>query len=140
MIWPMKIFRGTQPYDPVNKTLVTPHTTGPDGYWKTLVWDKAIEEGMKDSGRPFSGKVDFVNTVMSWPITHMVAPKEKALGCADCHSKNGRLAGIQGVYLPARDSNSLVDNTGWAVVLLTLLGVLGHGALRIVTGRKQSHS
>ena len=136
MIWPMKVFRGTQPYDPENKTLVTPHTTGPDGYWTTLVWDKAIETGMKDSGQPFSGKVDFIDTVMSWPITHMVAPKEKALGCADCHSKNGRLAGIQGVYLPARDNNALVDNTGWAVVLLTLLGVLGHGALRIVTGRK----
>jgi hypothetical protein len=26
MIWPMKVFRGKQPYDPVNKTLVTPHT------------------------------------------------------------------------------------------------------------------
>ncbi len=76
---------------------------------------------------------------MSWPITHMVAPKEKALGCVECHSRNGRLAGIEGVYLPARDNNKLVDTAGWAIVFLTLLGVLGHAALRIVTGRKQGH-
>ncbi|MCF8197850.1 MAG: tetrathionate reductase family octaheme c-type cytochrome [Sulfuritalea sp.] len=136
LIWPMKVFRGTQPYDPVNKTLVTPHTTGPTGYWKTLVWDKAIEEGMKDSGRPFSGKVDFVKTTMSWPITHMVAPKEKALGCVECHSKESRLAGIQGIYIPVRDNNRLLDTIGWSVIFLTLLGVIGHGALRIVTGRR----
>ncbi|TRZ98411.1 MAG: tetrathionate reductase family octaheme c-type cytochrome [Rhodocyclaceae bacterium] len=136
MIWPMKVFRGTQPYDPVNKTLVTPHTTGPDGYWTTLIWDKAIETGMKDSGQPFSGKVDFIKTEMSWPITHMVAPKEKALACVECHSKQSRLAGIQGIYIPVRDNNKLLDTAGWAIVFLTLLGVFGHGALRIVSSRK----
>ena len=73
---------------------------------------------------------------MSWPITHMVAPKEKAMGCVECHARDGRLTGIQGVYLPARDNNKLVDTAGWTIVLLTLLGVIGHGALRIVTARK----
>jgi hypothetical protein len=91
---------------------------------------------MKDSGAPWSGKVDFIKTEMSWPITHMVAPKEKALGCVECHSKESRLAGIQGIYIPVRDNNRLLDTIGWAVVFLTILGVLGHGALRIVTGRK----
>jgi len=47
---------------------------------------------MKVSGAPFSGQVDFIRTEMSWPITHMVAPKEKALACTECHSKAGRLA------------------------------------------------
>ena len=138
MIWPMKVVRGTQPYDPINKTLVTPHIAGNDdtGYWKNLVWDKAVEVGMKGSDHPFSGKVDFIKTEMSWPITHMVAPKEKALGCPECHSKSGRLAGIQGVYIPARDNNKLIDTIGWAVVFLIIFGVLGHGALRIVTRRK----
>jgi octaheme c-type cytochrome (tetrathionate reductase family) len=138
MIWPMKVFRGSQPYDPVNKTLITPHTAGNDdtGYWKNLDWDKAIATGMKDSGAPWSGKVDFIKTEMSWPITHMVAPKEKAMGCVECHARDGRLTGIQGVYLPARDNNKLVDTAGWTIVLLTLLGVIGHGALRIVTARK----
>ena len=91
---------------------------------------------MKAANAPFSGKVDFIKTEMSWPITHMVAPKEKAMGCVECHARDGRLTGIQGVYLPARDNNKLVDTAGWAIVLLTLLGVIGHGALRIVTARK----
>jgi octaheme c-type cytochrome (tetrathionate reductase family) len=138
LIWPMKVFRGKQPYDPINKTLVTPHTAGNDdtGYWKNLVWDKAIEVGMKDSGSPFSGKVDFISTEMSWPITHMVAPKDKALGCAECHAAQGRLAGIEGVYLPARDHNLWVERIGWAMAALSLLGIMGHGAMRVGTRRK----
>ncbi|MBP6337067.1 MAG: tetrathionate reductase family octaheme c-type cytochrome [Vitreoscilla sp.] len=137
LIWPVKTFRGTQPYDPVNQTLVTPHTAGNDdtGYWKNLDWDKAITTGMNATGAPFSGKVDFVKTEMSWPITHMVAPKDKALGCVECHAKGGRLEGLPGLYLPARDANPWVDRIGWAGALLALLGVLGHGALRVVNRR-----
>ena len=138
MIWPVRVFRGSQPYDTVNKTLVTPHTAGNDdtGYWKNLVWDKAIEAGMEDSGAPFSGKFDFVNTEMTWPITHMVAPKEKAVGCVECHTRQGRLAGIEGVYLPARDANPWVDRAGWTLAVLALLGVLGHAAMRIANRRR----
>jgi octaheme c-type cytochrome (tetrathionate reductase family) len=138
MIWPMKVFRGSQPYDPVNKTLITPHTAGNDdtGFWKNLDWDKAIPVGMKDSGTPYSGKYDFIKTEMSWPITHMVASKDKALACVECHARDGRLAGITGVYLPGRDGNRLVDMAGWTIALLTLLGSIGHGLLRIVASRK----
>jgi len=138
MIWPMKVFRGKQPYDSVNMTLATPKTAGNDdiGFWKNLKWDPALEAGMKDAGAPYSGSFDFVETVMSWPITHMVAPKDKAVGCVECHVKNGRLEGIEGVYLPGRDANPLVDKLGWGLALLTLLGVLGHGAMRLVTRRK----
>ena len=25
---------------------------------------------------------------MAWPVNHMVAPKEKALKCEDCHGEN----------------------------------------------------
>jgi hypothetical protein len=73
---------------------------------------------------------------MYWPITHMVAPKDKALGCVECHTKGGRLEGIEGVYLPGRDANPFIDKAGWTLALLTLLGVLGHGVLRIFTARK----
>ena len=139
MIWPMKVFRGAQPYDPVNRTLVTPHTAGSDdaAYWKNFGWEKSIESGMKVSGAPFSGQVDFIRTEMSWPITHMVAPKDKALACTECHSRSGRLAGIDGVYIPGRDRFALMDQAGWGIALLTLLGVLGHGAARIVAGRRK---
>ena len=73
---------------------------------------------------------------MSWPITHMVAPKEKALACVECHAKEGRLAGIEGVYMPGRDANRLVDLAGWGIALLTLIGVLGHGVRRILSRRR----
>lgn len=137
-IWPVKVFRGTQPYDPVNKTLVIPHTAGKDAtaYWANFDWQKAIESGMAFAGRPFSGEVDFIRTQMTWPITHMVAPAENALACADCHTKDGRLQGIEGVYMPGRDSNRLLDMFGWTLALLALIGVLIHGAIRIVTRNK----
>ncbi len=140
LIWPVKKFGGKQPFDVINKTLITPHTAGNDdtGYWKNLEWNKAIQVGMKTSGTPYSGKYDFIKTEMSWPITHMVAPKEKALGCIECHSKDGRLTGITGVYLPGRDGNRLFDTAAWSIALLTLLGVLGHGALRFTIHRKAS--
>jgi octaheme c-type cytochrome (tetrathionate reductase family) len=140
MIWPMKVFRGSQPYDPVNKTLITPHTAGDDatGFWKNLDWDKAIPVGMTDSGAPYSGTFEFIRTEMSWPITHMVAPKEKALGCTDCHAANGRLTGIEGVYLPGRDANAWVDRAGWALALLVLAASALHGAMRFVSrGNRQ---
>lgn len=134
MIWPMKVFRGKQPYDPENKTLVKPHTAGNDdtAYWKNFGWEKAVATGMAEAGRPFSGKVEFIETTMSWPITHMVAPKEQAVACAECHAReNGRLAGIEGVYIPGRDRSPLMDTVmGWLAVL-TLAGIVFHGGLRI---------
>jgi len=134
MIWPMKVMRGKQPFDPVNQTLVMPHTAGNDdiGYWKNYDWEKAIADGMQNMGAPFSGKVDFIQTEMFWPITHMVAPKENALDCESCHSDNSRLQNVKGIYMPGRgDNNKLLDTAGWALALLTLLGVIIHGAGRI---------
>jgi len=138
MIWPMKVMHSTQPFDPVNKTLITPHTAGNDdtGYWKNLDWDKAIPVGMADAGAPYSGQYDFINTEMSWPITHMVAPKEKALACVECHTSQGRLANLPGIYLPGTHTMKLVDKLGWGLALLTLLGVLAHGAVRVMSHRK----
>jgi len=137
-IWPVKVFRGMQPYDPVNQTLVIPHTAGKDdtAYWTNFDWEKAISAGMAYVGAPFSGKVDFIKTEMSWPITHMVAPAEKALSCEQCHSKNGRLQNIQGVYMPGRDSSKLLDIAGWTIALFAFIGVLIHGGLRILTRNK----
>ena len=139
-IWPVKVFRGKQPYDPVNKTLVVPHTAGKDesAYWANFNWNKAIEHGMKFAGRPFSGEVDFIETSMSWPITHMVAPAENALDCVDCHSKDGRLQDIEGIYIPGRDSVEWLDKAGWIIVLLSLLGVFAHGAIRYLARKRQS--
>ena len=139
MIWPMKVFRGSQPYDTVNNTLLIPHTSGQDdtAFWKNFNWEKAIATGMASAHLPFSGKFDFVKTVMYWPIAHMVAPKEDALSCQQCHSANGRLKDIKGVYMPGRDTNKLLNIAGWTIALLTLIGVLIHGGLRIFSRNKK---
>jgi octaheme c-type cytochrome (tetrathionate reductase family) len=142
MIWPVKVFRGKQQYDPINKSLVITHLAGNDdtAFWKNLDWEKAVTEGMAKGGLKFSGKVDFIETESMWPITHMVAPKEKALGCSDCHASGARLEKVDGVYLPGRgrDHARWLELGGWALVALTLLGVLGHGAIRFIANKRNS--
>jgi octaheme c-type cytochrome (tetrathionate reductase family) len=88
-ITPFKLMRGKQPYDSENDYFVVPHLFG--GYWKHYDWKKAIEDGMKAAGKPFSGSYGFAETAMYWRVNHMVVPKEKALGCGDCHGEKGRL-------------------------------------------------
>jgi octaheme c-type cytochrome (tetrathionate reductase family) len=138
MIWPVKTFRGKQAIDAEHKTLVVTHVSGADdtAYWKNLNWENAIATGMQSAGLPFSGKVDFIETVSQWPITHMVAPKDKAVGCNECHTKGGRLDKVDGIYIPGRDNIPWLDNAVKLLALLTLLGVIGHGVLRIFTSKK----
>jgi hypothetical protein len=61
------------------------------GYWKHFDWGKAVADGMKTAGAPYSGKYGFVETRMVWRVNHMVVPKAKALKCMDCHGAKGRL-------------------------------------------------
>ena len=139
MIWPVKVFRGKQAYDPVTKTLAVTHLAGNDdsAYWTNLNWEKAVATGMAAAGLPFSGKVGFIETFSMWPITHMVAPKAAALQCHQCHTSGGRLEQIAGVYMPGRgrDHLGLLELAGWALAALTLIAVLGHGAVRFATRR-----
>ncbi len=139
-IWPVKVFRGSQPYDPVNKTLVIPHTAGNDdtAYWSNFNWEKSIATGMKSAGAPFSGKVDFVKTQMMWPITHMVAPAEKALHCNDCHSKESRLKEIAGIYMPGSGTSPWIDRIGLLVILVVLVSILIHAVVRILTASRRN--
>ncbi len=140
MIWPIKMFRGKQQYDPENKTLVITHLAGNDdtAFWKNLNWEKAVTEGMAKGGVKFSGKVDFIETESMWQTTHMVAPKDKALGCADCHAKQGRLEAIDGVYMPgrSRDHARWLEIGGWLLAALVLLGVSGHGLIRFLAQKR----
>jgi octaheme c-type cytochrome (tetrathionate reductase family) len=140
MIWPVKLFTGKQPYDPVNKTLIAPHLAGADStaYWTNLNWEKAAAAGMEAIHQPFSGKVSFIATESMWPITHMVAPAKGALQCESCHASGGRLDKVDGVYLPGRgvDHASWLDRAGWILAALTLVGVLVHGAVRVIKSRQ----
>ena len=78
-IWPFKVHRAKQPYDAGNRYLFPPVTGGKDGYWTNFDWDQAFRLGAKASNIAYSGRYGFARTEMYWPLSHMVAPKEKAL-------------------------------------------------------------
>ncbi|MCP4580414.1 MAG: tetrathionate reductase family octaheme c-type cytochrome [candidate division Zixibacteria bacterium] len=136
-IVPVKIHRGDQIYDKQTKLLIQPKLfaaqKGDSAFWKDFDWDLASEAGMKRVGLPYSGEYGFVETEMYWPVNHMVSPKDQSVGCAECHTRhNGRLAGLSGFYLPGRDRINILDFIGKLMVYLSVLGVLGHGLLRVV--------
>jgi hypothetical protein len=92
---------------------------------------------MNEAGSDFSGEHGFIETTLHLPLTHMIAPKEEALGCAECHSRDGRLSQLDGLYMPGRDRSSLLDLVGWLVVVGALAGVAAHGVARLVLARKR---
>lgn len=132
-IWPVKRFRGKQPYDLEHLTLLVPHTAIPDdtALWYNFDWQKALIAGTAAAGQPYSGRYGFVDTEMLWPITHMVPPKEGALHCTACHARDGRLQGVAGIYLPGQHRAAWLDRTGLTLAGFTLLAVLLHGGLRV---------
>ncbi len=135
-IYPVKIMRGKQIYDYNYKTLIQPHTVGPKGsgaYWSDFDWDASARTGMEYLGYPYSGKYDFVSTESYWLLNHMVSPKDEALTCESCHSRNSRLAGLNSFYLPGRDKNSIIEIGGILFLILVTLGVGGHTVLRILS-------
>jgi hypothetical protein len=131
-IWPFKTMHTWQPADVGYGTLVYAHLwgEGADAYWGGYDMGQSIARGMRDFGLNYSGQFGFVETHSFWPITHMVAPSEDALSCADCHARDGRLAEVEGVYLPGRDRHPLIDQIGLIAVIGTLTGALGHGLTR----------
>jgi octaheme c-type cytochrome (tetrathionate reductase family) len=144
-IIPVKVHRARQPFDEGNRTLVQPKLAGQargDGaFWRDFDWQRSASEGMKLVGLPYSGKLGFVETEMTWPLNHMVAPKEKAVGCAECHTREGsRLAGLTDFYLPGRDRNPWIEGLGRLAVALALAGVVLHAGARVVICRRRKGS
>lgn len=139
-IWPFKAMLGRQAYDKERNSLVYTNLFGQNdtAYWANFKWDKAIEAGMKAGGFPYSGQFGFVDTVMYWPLTHMVAPKEDAVKCGQCHARDGRLAEVSGFYMPGRDGWRWLDILGWLAVAGTLAGVTIHGLLRAFARKPQA--
>jgi octaheme c-type cytochrome (tetrathionate reductase family) len=90
-IWPFKVHRALQPYDSKERTLLAPVTGGPNGYWTNFDWDNAFRLGAKATAQTYSGSYGFAKTQMYWPLSHMVTPKQSALGCTDCHGAHSRL-------------------------------------------------
>lgn len=135
-IYPFKVHRAVQPYDRERNTLVFPKLFGKKGsgaYWAEFNWERAVAEGMKAAGLPFSGKVGFVESAYRYPITHMVAPAGDALTCEACHTRTeSRLAGITGVYMPGRDGGGRISEWGWMATIAACAGVVLHGLGRVM--------
>jgi len=134
-IYPFKKMRTFQPYDKGNNTLVYMHLWGDDedAFWGNYDFARAIARGMKENGIPYSGEYGFIETWSWWPINHMVAPKEKAVQCEECHTReNGRLANLGGFYMPGRDRWWWLDMLGWLAIFGAIALVIVHTIARIV--------
>lgn len=138
-IWPFKVMRGRQAYDTKNKILAIPHLFGEDeaALWDNFDWIKALKAGMMARDQEFSGEYGFVETEYFWPLTHMVAPADQALTCNDCHSQNGRLNDLSGVYIPGNSRHEWLDKLGWFMVIATAAGFVLHGLVRLLMWRKR---
>ena len=112
---------------------------GDSAYWVDFDWNLAAEAGMKRMGLPYSGKHDFIETEMYWPVNHMVAPKDQTLSCEECHTReNGRLASLDGFYIPGRDNNNWIDLFGKLMFWGSILGVLIHALARFINSIRKN--
>jgi octaheme c-type cytochrome (tetrathionate reductase family) len=91
LIWPFKIHQAVQIYDSVFNYLLQPKTVGDGGYWTEFNWDQAARLGAEAAGLEYSGQYGWASTAMYSPLSHMVAPKEYALQCVQCHGESGRM-------------------------------------------------
>ena len=64
---------------------------GKNAFWASWDWNLAIQAGMNYAGYEYGGYYAYVDTLMVYPVTHMVPPASEALSCADCHVENGVL-------------------------------------------------
>lgn len=137
-IWPFKRMDTIMPYDKLHNTLVYMHLWGEDdsAYWGNYDMQKAIEYGMKEADKNFSGEYGFIETYSYWPITHMVPPAENALQCSECHSHGGRLENLKGFYMPGRDSWWWLDLIGIMAIVLSGVLAIGHAIMRYVMHKK----
>ena len=136
-IWPFKVMRGRQPYDAEQKIFGVPHLFGKDdaAYWKSFDWDKALRAGLRERGYEYSGEHGFIETEYYWPITHMVAPAKNSLSCESCHSENGRLQNLAGIYVPGQSNFRWLDMLGILILIGSLGAVIVHGFGRYIAAR-----
>lgn len=90
-IHPFKVHVARQPYDVERGVLLQPVTSGEGGYWHEFDWDKALKLGAEFTDMEYSGKYDFTETEMFWPLSHTVVPGSQALTCDDCHGASTRM-------------------------------------------------
>jgi octaheme c-type cytochrome (tetrathionate reductase family) len=88
-IYPYKLFTGDQPMDEKYGYLSIFQQYG--SLWKDFDWDKALRNGEKGSGLPYSGTFRFVKTEAYISAAHEVSPREDSLQCGECHLGGKRM-------------------------------------------------
>ncbi len=141
-IYPMKVHRGKQPYDKVHMTIIQPKLWDAEAnkgaLWVDLDWEAALRTGMEHLNMPYSGKYGFIETEMFLPVSHMVSPSNQALRCQDCHTRhNGRLASVDGAYIPGQSRSASIDYFGIFLLLTSFAGVITHALARYINHKKR---
>lgn len=90
-IWPFQLHRNHLPYDVQSKQPLVPMFFGEGGLRESWDWDSALRLGAEQAGSQYSGEFGFADTLLYFPIEHLVRPKEAALGCMECHGDKGRM-------------------------------------------------
>ncbi len=141
-IIPVKVHRANIIYDVQNEYLINPHLFGKDStaFWTHFDWHKAAKAGAEATGLAYSGEYGFIASEMTWPINHMVAPREQSLTCIECHDSNGRLSELNDFYLIGRDRHAMLDRIGIGIILLSLIGVTIHSIIRILSKSNRSQT
>ncbi len=142
-IMPVKIHRGKQIYDPNTKMLIQPKLYAEDkgqcGFWLDFNWDSSAKAGMDYLGLPYSGEYKFVESEMYWPLNHMVSPVEETVKCEECHTReDSRLANLKDFYMPGRDFNAGIDLAGKSLLIVTMLAIMTHATIRIISSRRKN--
>ncbi|MDZ7775891.1 MAG: hypothetical protein U5L09_10020 [Bacteroidales bacterium] len=141
-IGPVKIHRGKQPYDTQYNNLIQAKLwdkeEGQGALWVDFDWGRSLQAGMDYLDLPYSGEYDFIETEMTLPLSHMVSPADQSVSCTECHTRDdSRLAGLHDFYMPGRDYNAAIDTAGVWLIILSILGVAAHSAIRIVSWKKR---
>lgn len=84
-ITPFRLYRTIQHADAEQKILAIPKV--PPGVLGDYDWEEAVRQGMEGAGLTWSGELAWVETQRYLSVNHGIVARDRALGCADCHSE-----------------------------------------------------
>ena len=102
-IYPWKYVTSMVPADAKSGELVPIKASA---YFITGDLGKAVAQGAELTGKAYSGAWEPVTDELYFSLNHQVAPKESALTCDNCHTRDGRLD-FAALGYPAEKANGL---------------------------------
>ena len=90
-IFPFKVMRGKQAFDPVNKTLMVVHQIGDDGYWKPTTGRNPQKSACRRPGCRSAARLTLSKQKCTGESTTWSPKRSEALSCLNCHGDEGRM-------------------------------------------------